>query len=114
MASSSKFAGQHEFLHRNAFKTKLYNDICLFLVAVFTFESGAHERVMHKQHHTYTNNIDKDPELTSYYTRDELERPGFRNIPLTRFAYFRQFFDILGVSFCEHTDLSRPISAEQH
>jgi fatty acid desaturase len=24
-----------------------------------------------------------------------LERPGFRNIPLTRWAYFRQFFDII-------------------
>lgn len=88
------FAGQHEFLHRNAFKTKWYNDVCLFLVGCFCFELGAHERVMHKQHHTYTNNIDKDPELTSYFTRDELERPGFRNIPLNRMDYFRGIFDI--------------------
>jgi hypothetical protein len=53
------FAGQHEFLHRNAFKTKWINDVCLFLVGCFCFELGAHERVMHKQHHTFTNNIDK-------------------------------------------------------
>jgi Fatty acid desaturase len=53
------FAGQHEFLHRNAFKTKWINDVCLFLVSVFCFENGAHEQVMHKQHHTYTNNIDR-------------------------------------------------------
>jgi hypothetical protein len=51
------FAGQHEFLHRNAFKTKSINDLCLFYVGVFTFESGEHERVMHKQHHTYTVRI---------------------------------------------------------
>jgi hypothetical protein len=43
------FAGQHEFLHRNAFKTKLYNDICLFFVGLFCFELGVHEKVMHKQ-----------------------------------------------------------------
>ena len=48
------FAGQHEFLHRNAFRTKSINDWCLFYTGVFTFESGEHERVMHKQHHTYT------------------------------------------------------------
>lgn len=54
------FAGQHEFLHRNAFKTKALNDWCLFYVGVFTFESGEHERVMHKQHHTYTVSCSKD------------------------------------------------------
>jgi fatty acid desaturase len=88
------FAGQHEFLHRNAFKTKWINDLCLFYTGVFCCELGAHERVMHKQHHTYTNNIDKDPELTSYYSREELENPGFRNIPFSRIMYFRQFLDI--------------------
>lgn len=92
--------GQHEFLHRNAFKTKWINDLCLFLTGVFTFELGAHERVMHKQHHTFTNNIDKDPELTSYYTREELELPGFRNVPFTRFGYFRQFLDIISTFKC--------------
>jgi hypothetical protein len=53
------FAGQHEFLHRSAFRTKWVNDVCLFLTSVFCFEMGAHEQVMHKQHHTFTNNIDK-------------------------------------------------------
>eukprot|EP00978_Attheya_sp_CCMP212_P033752 scaffold137800_cov41-Attheya_sp.AAC.3 len=88
------FAGQHEFLHRNAFKTKWINDVCLFVVGIFCFELGVHERVMHKQHHTFTNNIDKDPELTSYYSREELENPGFRSLPFTKMAYFRQFFDV--------------------
>lgn len=94
------FAGQHEFLHRNAFKSKWINDLCLFYTGVFCFEFGKHERVMHKQHHTYTNNIDKDPELTSYYSRDVLENKGFRNIPLGRVAYIRQFLDIVYTFKC--------------
>jgi fatty acid desaturase len=124
------FAGQHEFLHRNAFKTKIYNDICLYLVGLFCFELGVHEKVMHKQvrsrrpdvnalsfllpdcdpltmrtllpfqHHTFTNNIDLDPELTSYYTREQLENPGFRNLPFSRLGYFRQFFDIAATFKC--------------
>jgi len=94
------FAGQHEFLHRNAFKTKWINDVCLFFTGVFCFELGEHERVMHKQHHTYTNNIDKDPELTSYYSRQVLENPAFRNLPTSRWGYFRQFFDIFTTFKC--------------
>jgi fatty acid desaturase len=94
------FAGQHEFLHRNAFKTKWVNDLCLFFTGVFCFELGVHERVMHKQHHTYTNHIDKDPELTSYFTREELENPGFRNLPSGRVAYVRQFFDFYYIIKC--------------
>ena len=88
------FAGQHEFLHRNAFKSKWLNDLCLFYTGVFCFEFGKHERVMHKQHHTYTNNIDKDPELVSYYSRETLENEGFRNIPLSRMNYIMMFLDI--------------------
>lgn len=88
------FAGQHEFLHRNAFKTKIFNDICLFLGSVFCIEFGEHERVLHKQHHTFTNNIDLDPELTSFYTREELEDPAFRNVASSKWSYFKQFWDV--------------------
>lgn len=94
------FAGQHEFLHRNAFKSKWINDLCLFYTGVFCFEFGKHERVMHKQHHTFTNNIYKDPELTSYYTREELQTEGFRNVPFSRFGYIRQFLDIFTTFKC--------------
>ena len=88
------FAGQHEFLHRNAWKTKWINDAVLFIVGTVCFEFGTHERVMHKQHHTYTNNIDKDPELTSYYSREELENPMFRNVSSSRYAFFKAFIDV--------------------
>lgn len=40
------------------------------------------------------NHIDKDPELVSYYDRETLENEGFRNIPLSRWGYIRQFLDI--------------------
>jgi hypothetical protein len=40
------FAGQHEFLHRNAFKTRWINDWCLFVTGVVCFEFGEHERGM--------------------------------------------------------------------
>ena len=43
------FAGQHEFLHGNAFKTKKYNDWVLFIFSCVCFEFGSHERLMHKQ-----------------------------------------------------------------
>jgi len=94
------FAGQHEFLHRNAWKTKKINDWALFLTGVVCFEFGKHERVMHKQHHTFTNNIYKDPELTSYYSREQLECPTFRNVPFSRWGYFKMFWDILFTFKC--------------
>lgn len=55
---------------------------------------------MHKQHHTYTNHPKKDPELTSYYSEEELSNPRFNNVPLTRFGYFRQFWDIFSTFKC--------------
>ena len=49
---------------------------------------------MHKQHHTFTNNIDKDPELTSFVSRGQLENPAFRNMPESRWSWFKQFWDV--------------------
>jgi len=100
------FAGQHEFLHRNAFKTKWINDVCLFLTGVFCFELGAHEKVMHKQHHTFTNNIDRDPELTSYFSREQLENPGFRNLPFGRCVAARLNRGVDAISFVDDVLLS--------
>jgi fatty acid desaturase len=88
------FAAQHEFLRGNAWRTKWINEFALFLVGTVCFELGPHERLMHKQHHTFTNNIDKDPELTSFYTRADLENPAFRHVARDRTTYFLQFFDV--------------------
>lgn len=38
--------------------------------------------------------------MTSYFTREQLENPGFRNVPFSRWAYFRQFFDFLSTFKC--------------
>jgi fatty acid desaturase len=68
--------------------------VALFITGCVCCEFGKHERIMHKQHHTFTNNIDKDPELTSYYSREQLDNPAFRNIPSSRWSYFKQFWDV--------------------
>jgi fatty acid desaturase len=88
------FAGNHELLHGNAFKTRKYNNWVMFAVGVTCFEFGKHERLMHKQHHTYTNNIDKDPELTSFFSREELENANFRGVVYSRYYYLKGFFDV--------------------
>jgi fatty acid desaturase len=89
------FAGNHEFLHGNGWKTKKYNNWAMLTIGIICFESPKHERLMHKQHHTYTNNIDKDPELTSYFTREQLEKAGFRGVVYSRYGYLKGFFDVL-------------------
>jgi fatty acid desaturase len=94
------FAGNHEFLHGNAWKTKKYNNIVMQIVGIVCFESPKHERLMHKQHHTYTNNIDKDPELTSFFSREELENAKFRGVVYSRYGYLKGFFDVFYTFRC--------------
>jgi fatty acid desaturase len=36
----------------------------------------------------------QDPELTSFFTKEQLENPGFRNLPHGRLAYARSFLDV--------------------
>ena len=40
------FAGNHEFLHGNAWKTKKYNNIVMQIVGIVCFESPKHERLV--------------------------------------------------------------------
>ena len=67
------FAGGHELLHGSAFKTKWMNTLASFFVSTAFFEVLWHEKFNHKQHHIYTLDINRDPELTSFYSRKELE-----------------------------------------
>lgn len=94
------FAGGHELLHGNAFKTKWVNNLVSFCIGTAFFEVLRHERLMHKQHHTFTLNIDKDPELTSFYSRKELEDLNFKAVPRSRYSYIKQFIHVL--SFIQH------------
>jgi hypothetical protein len=38
--------------------------------------------------------------LTSYYTRQELENPAFRNVPYSRWKYVKQFLDVYSTFKC--------------
>eukprot|EP00551_Chaetoceros_affinis_P014933 CAMPEP_0203693104 /NCGR_PEP_ID=MMETSP0091-20130426/5131_1 /ASSEMBLY_ACC=CAM_ASM_001089 /TAXON_ID=426623 /ORGANISM="Chaetoceros affinis, Strain CCMP159" /LENGTH=441 /DNA_ID=CAMNT_0050564111 /DNA_START=68 /DNA_END=1393 /DNA_ORIENTATION=- len=88
------FAGGHELVHGNPFKTKWINNVVTFVVGTAFFEVLRHERLMHKQHHTYTLNIDKDPELTSFFSRAELEDPKFKIVPSSRYSYFKSCVNV--------------------
>jgi len=94
------FAGGHELVHGNAFKTKWINNFVAFCVGTAFFEVLRHERLMHKQHHTFTLDIDKDPELTSFYSRSELESLKFKSVPESRYSYLKQLVHVL--SYLHH------------
>ena len=89
------FAGGHELIHNNAFKTKWMNTICTFFVSTAFFEVSWNEKFNHKQHHIYTLDIDRDPELTSVYKRQELENLEFKSVPESRYSYFKSFLVVI-------------------
>jgi fatty acid desaturase len=88
------FAGGHELLHGNAFKTKWMNTVVTFFVGTAFFEVLWHERINHKQHHIFTLDIDRDPELTSFYPRKELESLKFKSVPSSRYSYTKSFITV--------------------
>jgi len=88
------FAGGHELLHGNAFKTKWMNTAVTFFVSTAFFEVLWHERINHKQHHIYTLDIDRDPELTSFWSRDVLENLEFKSVPDSRYSYVTSFLNV--------------------
>lgn len=86
------FAGGHELLHGGVFRTRWLNTLATFFVSTAFFEVLYHERINHKQHHKHTLDIDRDPELTSYYSREELESLKFKSAPGSRAGYIKEFF----------------------
>jgi len=54
---------QHECIHNTAFATKQYNSIVSWLVSLPRLTNPVWERMLHKDHHTYTNDPARDPEL---------------------------------------------------
>lgn len=94
------FAGGHELHHGNAFKTKWMSTLATFCVGTAFFEVLPHERIMHKQHHMYTLDINRDPELTSFFSRDELENLKFKSVPQSRFDYLSAFLNVF--SYFQH------------
>ncbi|KAL7534669.1 hypothetical protein ACHAWF_004904 [Thalassiosira exigua] len=98
--SCMAFAGGHELNHGNAFKTKWMNIVASFFVSTAFFEVSWHEKYNHKLHHIYTLDIDRDPELTSFYSRKELENLNFKSVPDSRYSWFKAFVDVL--SYFQH------------
>jgi fatty acid desaturase len=88
------FAGGHELLHGNAFKTKWMNTVVTFFVSTAFFEVLWHERINHKQHHIFTLDIDRDPELTSFFPRKELAALKFKSVPSSRYSYVKSFINV--------------------
>lgn len=83
---------QHETLHRTAFKTGAVNTAVSFLASLPCFEFSTHEKLMHKSHHTWTNDPDKDPELTSFFMKEDSKKIGFRKVPFTKTEYWEELF----------------------
>ena len=54
---------QHECIHNTAFKTKSLNTVVSWLVSIPRLTNPAWEKMLHKDHHTYTNDPARDPEI---------------------------------------------------
>ena len=86
------FAGGHKLLHGGVFCMRWLNTLCTrwlntlatFFISTAFFEVLYHKRNNNKQHHKHTLDIDRDPELTSYYSREELESLKFKSAPGSR------------------------------
>lgn len=107
LLSALGFACQHECLHMTAFKTRKWNDWVGFWSGVPSFQFYYHELLMHKEHHTFTQDIHRDPELIAEFAGMSYAgavgssvdlglvaaagRNGFKKVPLTRFEYWMRF-----------------------
>lgn len=59
------FAPMHECIHRTAFKSRQLNDVFGWLAGVVCFYNATYYRRYHTWHHRYTQDPQRDPELSS-------------------------------------------------
>lgn len=57
------FAPMHECVHRTAFASVLWNEICGWIAGLLSFYSFTYYRYYHTWHHRYTQDPERDPEL---------------------------------------------------
>ena len=57
------FSPQHEFAHRTAFRTRWLNDFFGWIFGAIIMLPNVYFRWEHTAHHTYTQNIRRDPQL---------------------------------------------------
>jgi len=115
LLSALGFAAQHECLHYTAFRTVWLNGFVGRLVSIPSFVFYLHEKAMHKEHHTYTQDLARDPELIAEASGCTYAggasglpegvdlaavaaagRNGFKKVPLDRAQYFARFTDLWG------------------
>mmetsp|Transcript_54449 Transcript_54449/g.151698 ORF Transcript_54449/g.151698 Transcript_54449/m.151698 type:complete len:479 (+) Transcript_54449:78-1514(+) len=54
---------QHECIHNTAFRTRRINEVVSWLVSLPRLTNPVWERMLHRDHHTYTNDPARDPEI---------------------------------------------------
>ncbi|HVU86143.1 MAG TPA: fatty acid desaturase [Pirellulales bacterium] len=59
------FAPMHECIHRTAFKSRQLNDIFGWIAGLLCFYNATYYRRYHTWHHRYTQDLDRDPELST-------------------------------------------------
>lgn len=94
------FAGQHECIHFTAFASVRLNKVFMYLMSLPAFSFAEHERLLHRDHHTFTGIAGKDTELVEW--GDMVYKNGFRKVPESIFEYWWLF-----VSLTWNTALSR-------
>ena len=57
------FCGLHETVHRTAFRKRLFNDGVATVLGFLVFVPANHFRAFHMDHHRFTQDAEKDPEL---------------------------------------------------
>lgn len=115
LLSALGFAAQHECLHYTAFRTPWLNGFVGRLVSIPSFAFYLHEKAMHKEHHTFTQDLRRDPELIAEVAGctyaggvsglpDGVDlaavaaagRNGFKKVPLDRAQYIARFTNLYG------------------
>jgi fatty acid desaturase len=66
------FAPMHECVHRTAFKSRRLNDVFGWLAGLLCFYNSTYYRRYHTWHHRYTQDGERDPELSTPKPRTRL------------------------------------------
>jgi len=83
------FAGQHECCHFTAFSSIRLNKVFMYVNSLLAFRLAEHERLLHRDHHTFTGITGKDTELADW--GEMIFKNGFRKVPETVSEYWWMF-----------------------
>eukprot|EP00747_Dinoflagellata_sp_TGD_P194946 gnl/TRDRNA2_/TRDRNA2_62988_c1_seq1.p1 gnl/TRDRNA2_/TRDRNA2_62988_c1~~gnl/TRDRNA2_/TRDRNA2_62988_c1_seq1.p1 ORF type:complete len:305 (-),score=41.07 gnl/TRDRNA2_/TRDRNA2_62988_c1_seq1:44-865(-) len=83
------FAGQHECIHFTAFASIRLSKVMMFVMSLPAFSFAEHEMLLHRDHHTFTGIMGKDPELIEW--GEMADKDGFRKVPESISEYWWLF-----------------------